>query len=243
MMTCIIIDDEQHCVDTLTAMLAARLSSVIQITGSTTDSRKAVELITELQPDIVFVDVEMPHITGIQLMKSFPSRNFAVIYTTAYEKYALQAIKTAAVDYLLKPINLSELKEAVEKAAMRLLAIQSPPAKRMVIPQKLLLPVSNGLMAARVSEIIRIESNSNYCTVYLLDKPKVVIARTLKEYEEILAPCHFFRVHQSHLINLHFVEYIKQGVEEYVILNNGEQIEIARRRKAELLQKLSALPG
>ena len=241
MMNCVIIDDEQHCVDTLTAMIQVKFAAVLTVVGSTTDSRKAAALIAKHQPHLVFLDVEMPHLSGIQLMQSFGRRNFAVIFTTAYDKYALQALRTEAVDYLLKPISLSELGEAIDKAAQRLSLLPAEKPKPAAPPQKLLLPTNNGLLAAHIPEIIRVESNSNYCTFFLDGKPKVLVAKTLKEYEEILEPCNFFRVHQSHLINLNYVEYFKSGVEEYVTLTNGEQIEVSRRRKAEFLQRLASL--
>jgi two-component system LytT family response regulator len=242
MINCVIIDDEQNCVDTLTAMLKAKFSSIISVLSSTTDSRKATALIAAHKPQIVFMDVEMPHITGIQLMHSFVQRNFAVIFTTVYDKYALQALKTEAVDYLLKPISIDELGEAIEKAGQRLQLMETAsPKPANGILQKLLLPTNNGILAASIPEIIRVESNNNYCNFYISNKPKVVVAKTLKEYEELLTPCDFFRVHQSHLINLHYVEYFHPGLEEYVIMKNGEHIEVSRRRKAEFLQRLSAL--
>lgn len=242
MINCVIIDDEQNCVDTLTAMLKAKFSSMISVLASTTDSRKATALIAAHKPQIVFMDVEMPHITGIQLMHSFVQRNFAVIFTTAYDKYALQALKTEAVDYLLKPISIDELGESIEKAGQRLQLMETAtPKTSNSVLQKLLLPTNNGILAASIPEIIRVESNSNYCNFYINNKPKVVVAKTLKEYEELLTPCDFFRVHQSHLVNLHYVEYFHPGLEEYVILKNGEHIEVSRRRKAEFLQRLSTL--
>jgi two-component system LytT family response regulator len=242
MINCLIIDDEQHCVDTLAAMISARFSAKVSVVGSTTDSRQAAEMIAQHQPDVLFIDVEMPHINGIQVVDGIPNRNFAVIFTTAYDRYALQALKTEAVDYLLKPISLVELGEAIDKASQRLQFLRSDaPKKEQPLPQKLLLPTSKGLLAANIPNIIRVEADSNYCNFYIDGKPKVVVAKTLKEYEEILTPCNFFRVHQSHLINLHYVEYFHPGLEEYVILTNGEQIEVSRRRKAEFLQKLASL--
>ncbi len=236
MRTCVIIDDEQDCVDTLTAMLRAKFSDSITIISTTTDSRKAVALINEANPQIVFMDVEMPHINGIQLMHSFPERKFSVIFTTAHEQYALQALRTGAVDYLLKPISMEELTEALEKTAGKA-ALQAAAQA----PQKLLLPAAHGTMVVNIPDIIRIESDSNYCTFHIAGKPKTVVAKTLKEYEELLSGANFFRVHQSHLVNLNYVEYFHPGTEEYVILTNGEQVEVSRRRKAEFLQRLSGL--
>ena len=242
MINCVIIDDEQNGVDTLCAMLNAMFADKINIAGTTTDSRKAAALIAEHQPGIVFMDVEMPHINGIQLMHSFAQRNFAVIFTTAYDKYALQALKTEPVDYLLKPVSISELGEAIEKATQRLHQMESVTAKKInPVHQKLLLPTNNGLLAADIQDIIRVESNSNYSNFFIANKSKIVVSKTLKEYEEILVPSGFFRVHLSHLINLRFVEYFHPGLEEYVILKNGEKIEVSRRRKTEFLQKLTSL--
>lgn len=242
MISCVIIDNEQNCVDTLSAMLKSKFAETVSIVGSTNDSRKAASLIAEVSPNIVFMDVEMPHVTGIQLMHSFAQRNFAVIFTTAHDKYALEALKTEAIDYLLKPISISELGEAIEKASQRLLLMNGGANKKVNnIPQRLLLPEKNGLFAANISDIIRIESNSNYSNFFIAGRQKIVVAKTLKEYEEILIPCNFFRIHNSHLINLAYVEYFHSGLEDYVILKNGENIEVSRRRKTEFLQKLSTL--
>ena len=242
MIKCVIIDDEQNCVDTLYAMLNAMFSEKINVAGSTTDSRKAAALIAEHKPGIVFMDVEMPHINGIQLMHSFAQRNFAVIFTTAYDKYALQALKTEPVDYLLKPVSISELGEAIEKATTRLSQMESAVVKKTgAVQQKLLLPTKSGLFAANIPDIIRVEANSNYATFHIDGRPKIVVAKTIKDFEDVLLSCNFFRVHNSHLVNLYWVEYLHQGKEEYVILKNDERIEVSRRRRAELLEKLSSL--
>lgn len=239
MIYCVIIDDEQQSIDTLTAMLQARFAGKVSVAATTTDSRNAASIILQYQPQIVFMDIEMPHVNGIQLMQSLPEGRFVVIFTTAHDRYALQAIKTEAIDYLLKPISMDELREALERAHARLR--QMEPVALQAAPQKLLLPATNGLLAASISDIIRVESSSSYSTFYISGKPRIVVARTLKEYEEQLTPHGFFRIHQSHLVNLHHVEYFHTGLEEYVILSNGEQVEVSRRRKADFLQRLSKL--
>ncbi len=242
MISCLIVDDEQHCADTLVAMIRARFSDRLTVLGNTTDSRKAAALIAMHQPQLVFMDVEMPHISGIQLMHAFVKRNFVVVFTTAHHQYALQALKSEAVDYLLKPINIDELGDAIDKAAIRLDQMKLPAYKKVPASHnKLLLPTSKGLLAACIRDIIRIEADSNYCHFHLRDKPMVTVAKTLKEYEELLESAGFFRIHQSHLVNMHEVEYFHPGLEEYVILSNGHQVEVSRRRKAEFLQKLSGL--
>lgn len=237
MKTCIIVDDEQDCVDMLAAMIRAKFSDKVTIVGTLTDSRKVGTLISETNPNIVFIDVEMPHVSGIQLMHSFPEKKFSVVFTTAYDKYALEALRTGATDYLLKPISMDELGEAIDKILQR----SENNSFTQLQSQKILLPTTKGSMVVNINDIIRIESNSNYCCFYIVNKPKTVVAKTLKEYEEMLTGSHFFRVHQSHLVNLNYVEYFHPGAEEYVILTNGEQIEVSRRRKAEFLQRLSSL--
>lgn len=241
MIRCIIIDDEQHCIDVLAAMLAAKFSEQVSVVASTTDPRRAAGLIAQHNPALIFVDVEMPHLTGIQLMNAFAERSFAAIFTTAHDQYALQALKTEAVDYLLKPISLQELGEAIEKVAHRLHAAQEAlPVAGSGPLQKLLLPVNHGIFAAPIADIIRVEASSNYSLFHIAGKPRMVVAKTLKEYEEILVPCGFFRVHQSHLVNLKYVEYFHPAPDEHVVLTNGEKVEVSRRRKAEFLERLAA---
>ena len=240
MISCILIDDEQHCIDTLRAMLAAKFEDSVVVAGSTTDSRKAAALIAEHQPQIVFMDVEMPHLTGIQLMHALPARNFALIFTTAHDKYALPALKTEAVDYLLKPISMRELEEAVAKAVHRLGSFEVVP-KRPAGGHKLLLPTHDGILAVTITDIIRIEAHRNYSHFTVAGREKTVVAKTLKEYETLLRPNGFFRVHQSHLVNLHCVEAFHPGLEEYVVLANGERIEVSRRRKGAFLEALAGL--
>lgn len=235
----VIIDDEQHGADTLAAMLRARFSDRIEIAGVITDSRKAATLIADEKPDIVFMDVEMPHINGIQLMHSFPKKDFSVVFTTAHERYAIQAIKTEAADYLLKPISMDELTETIDKIFAK--AAEQEGKQSGTTIQKLLLPAAQGTLIARLADIIRIESSGNYSHFTIRDKPKVTVSKTLKEYEEQLEGTNFFRVHQSHIVNLDFVDYFHQGAEEYLILKNGDRVEVSRRRKTEFLSKLAGL--
>ena len=238
MIKCIIIDDEQHCIDALAAILKHRFSKQVEVIAGETDPRKALALIAKKQPDLVFLDVEMPHMNGIDVLQIFPDRKFEVIFTTAHDKYALQALRGEALDYLLKPISIEELTEAIGKFNRQMTAQKE---EKNTSLHKLSLPTANGLLFTEVDDIIRIESDNNYCTVYFVNKPKLVVAKTLKEFEEMSGLSHFFRIHQSHMVNLRYVESYHTGVVDYVLLSNGEQVEISRRRKAGFMEKFTSL--
>lgn len=241
MLSCVIIDDEMHCVDALSAMIKKRCSTKIIIAGSTIDSSKAPDLIKRVNPDVVFLDVEMPGFTGMQVLSHFPEKNFCLVFTTAHDRYALQALKTGATDYLLKPISVGELNAAIDKCIVQKLGGVSLNTEDAGTHQKIMIASSKGIMLADLKDIIRIESSSNYCTFYFTNKPTITVAKTLKEFDEYLKPDGFFRVHQSHLINLLHLESYESGTTDYVVLSNKEKIEISRRRKADFLEKLATL--
>lgn len=236
MLNCMIVDDEQHCIDTLVAIIKAKFAARLIITHTSRNARQAIELLQKTTPDILFLDVEMPGCNGLQLLAEFPDRSFEVVFTTAYDRYALGALKEEAIDYLLKPISLWELQVAIEKCERKIeeknLAASLPAAK------KLTLPTAQGALLANLSDIIRFESSNNYCTVFFTNRPKIVVAKTLKVFDEQLQDDGFFRVHQSHLINLRFAQSYENGEPSYVVLSNGEKIEIARRRKSDFLKMM-----
>jgi len=229
-----IVDDEQHCIDTLTAIIKAKFAARLHIIQTSRNARQAIELLKKSAPDVLFLDVEMPGYNGLQLLAEIPERNFEVVFTTAYDRYALGALKEEAVDYILKPISVSELQVAIEKCELKIdeknLAASLPAVK------KLSLPTAQGVLLVGLSDIVRFESSNNYCTVFFTNRPKIVVAKTLKIFDEQLQDDGFFRVHQSHLINMRFAQTYQSGEPSYVMLTNGEKIEIARRRKADFLK-------
>jgi len=239
MIKCIIIDDEQHCIDALSAILKHRFADRVHVLAGETDARNAVSLIAQKQPDLLFLDVEMPYLNGLDLLKIFPDRTFKVIFTTAHDKYALQALKTEALDYILKPISVEELNEAISKFEKQ--NIVRKPEEKSLSTNKLSLPTNKGLLFTDLNDIVRIESDNNYCTIYFINKPKLVVAKTLKEFEEILLQANFFRVHQSHIVNLKHVESYHTDVVDQVLLSNGDKVEVSRRRKAAFIEKFASL--
>lgn len=249
MLSCIIIDDERPCVETLRLMLEIKFFDLVRVAATTTNPAEAVALINGHRPDLLFLDVEMPHITGIELLQSFHEQPFYTVFTTAHQQYALPALKSNALDYLLKPIDVTELGLALAKCGR----LKKDAGKQNMNPQietvtanvtaskKVALPSGNSVQLVPATEIIRIESLSNYSIVFFTDRPKFTIARTLKEFEEQLSPFAFLRVHHSHLINLEHVIGYKNTDSGYVIMKGNDIIEISRRKKQEVLQRLNAL--
>lgn len=235
MLKCYIIDDEQHAVDALTAMLRKKFPQQVEITGSSIKAAVAIEEIEDLQPDVVFLDVEMPEMNGLELLKHFPDRKFHVIFTTAHEKYALPALKAAATDYLVKPLSPHDVFDALQKCMQRPILTEEA---KLHVASRITLPTSTELLLINTDDIIRIEASNNYSHFYFTNRPKLIVSKTLKEFEEQLVNNNFFRIHQSHLINLLHVESIQTLDGGYVLMKQGHKVEISRRRKVVFLQKL-----
>lgn len=245
----IIVDDEQHCIDALQTMLQKKCPGV-EVIGTAKSVKEAKEQIDEKHPDLVFLDVEMPYQNGFELLKQFEKVNFDVIFTTAYEQYALKAIKFNALDYLLKPFSIKELQDALEKSRERKssrvkeLNVQTPMdvfLQNMKTLQqshkKIALPTINGLVFMPVQNIVRCESTGNYTRIFFTDKKNLMVSRPLKEFEELLSDVDFFRVHNSHLINMQQMQSYIQGEGGFALMSDGTQVEVSRRRKAEFLKK------
>ncbi|QEH40958.1 LytTR family DNA-binding domain-containing protein [Chitinophaga sp. XS-30] len=243
----IIVDDEQHCIDALKAMLQKKCPEVTVLAGvnSVSDAR---QIIDELQPDLVFLDVEMPHQNGFELLKQYDKVVFDVIFTTAYEQYALKAIKFNALDYLLKPFSVQDLQEALRKYHERRLNKQDAgitPIEAFLqnmktmqqTNKKIALPTINGLVFMPVQNIVRCESTGNYTKIFFTDRKQLLVSKPLKEFEELLTDVDFFRIHNSHLINLQQMESYIQGEGGFALMSDGTQVEVSRRRKADFLKK------
>jgi two-component system LytT family response regulator len=248
MLKCLIIDDEQSCIDTLRIMLEKKFAETVYIAGTTTNPKEAQALISIHKPDLVFLDVEMPHVTGTELLQSLSNIDFQVIFTTAHQHYALQAIKLNALDYLLKPISLEELATAIQKCASRKqqgASLISDFLEQMRAgaagTRKISIASDNTVQFVPVTDIIRIESQSNYSNIHFTSRNKLLVAKTLKEFEEQLVPCNFLRIHHSHLINLEHVIGYKNLDGGYVIMRDNDIIEISRRKKQEVMQRLNSL--
>lgn len=243
----IIVDDEQHCIDALKTMLQKKCPEVTVLAGVNSVS-DAKQVIDELQPDLVFLDVEMPHENGFELLKRYDKVVFDVIFTTAYEQYALKAIKFNALDYLLKPFSVQDLQEALRKyherrlnksdAGIAPLEVFLQNMKTMQqTNKKIALPTINGLVFMPVQNIVRCESTGNYTKIFFTDRKQLLVSKPLKEFEELLTDVDFFRIHNSHLINLQQMESYIQGEGGFALMSDGTQVEVSRRRKADFLKK------
>jgi two-component system LytT family response regulator len=221
-------------VDALSAMLHKKFSQQVSVAGSHTSALAAIEEIESLVPDIVFLDVEMPEMNGLDVLKHFPGRSFHVIFTTAHEKYALPALKAAATDYLVKPLSPQDVFEAIQKCIIRKNEIEiTVPAS-----QRLSLATSQGILVVHTDDILRIEAHNNYSHFHFANRPKLILSKTLGEFDDQLSGQGFYRVHQSHLINLKYVESIHHSDGDYVLLKGNHRVEISRRRKADFIQLL-----
>lgn len=243
MIKAVIIDDEKNALEVLEMQLNQFCKEVL-VVATCNGGKEGVKAIKELQPDLVFLDIEMPHINGFDVLDQTKNLNYKVIFTTAYDQFAIKAFKFSAIDYLLKPIDIVDLQNAVEKAQketqnhnledkIKLLVEQYHPQKNR---QKVALPVGNMLEFFDVDEIIRVESDSNYSHIFLANQKKITLSKTLKDVEENIKGEPFFRVHQSHLINTNHVEKAVKGENAYVVMKDGTTITVSRNRKEEFFE-------
>jgi two-component system, LytTR family, response regulator len=239
-MNCIIIDDEMLCIKSLTNLLNTNFPQV-KILASCSDSSKASALIVHHKPDFIFLDIEMPYFNGFDILAQFEHLNFDVIFTTAYDSYAIKAIKFSALDYLLKPIGLEDLAFAIEKLKNRVISISKTQLKianavnNKLHSDTIAFPTSDGLIFTPVNEIVHCCADSNYTRMYMLDKSVIMLSKTLGDVDELLSGYDFFRIHQSHLINLKHVKKYKRGDGGEVIMSNGNILLVSRNRKADFL--------
>lgn len=250
MIKVIIIDDELHCIERLTMLLNDNCKKTVDLCGSFQSVEEGIKAIKKINPDLIFLDVEINDETGFDLLQRIPAINFEVIFTTAYDKYAVQAFKFSAIDYLLKPIDETDLLPAINKLQEKVSTKETAKKFEALFynlnasnsaSRKICVPVLNGIEFISVNNILRCESDINYTTIFMKDKQKLVVAKTLKEFEELLSDYNFYRVHNSHLINLAYIKTYNKGHGGSVIMEDGAQIEVSVRRKDEFLKKLTTL--
>jgi two-component system, LytTR family, response regulator len=245
MITAIIIDDEAKGRLALREKLLTYCPQ-IKILAEATNGPEAILLIQQHKPQLIFLDIEMPRMNGFEMLNALPEKNFHLIFTTAYDQYAIKAIKYAAFDYLLKPVDIEELKSAVEKIDNRennqtkkqvelLQQNMQHPKKQL---NKLAVPTLEGLLFFDINDIVHLEANSNYTNIYLNNKIKITASKTLKEFEEMLPEEIFFRTHHSHLINLNYIKRYIKGDGGQIELQNGTYVDVSRRKKEEFLKAI-----
>lgn len=249
----LIVDDESRSHHVLSQLLEAYCPE-IEIVGWADSGKAAAELIRSEKPELVFMDVELRGETGFEILQSLGPVQFDVIFTTAHDKYAIQAIRFSAMDYLMKPILAEELRGAVKRVMEK--KDKKTPGRHLDAliyninysnaDKKLALPTQNGYEFVSISDVIRCESSDNYTHFHLKDGTKLLISKTLMEFERMLLNYYFFRVHQSHLINLRMIRKFQKGEGGILMMADGTEIDVSRRKKTELMQKLSEfaiMPG
>ena len=246
MLDVIIIDDEPKALQSMSWELQNFCKSVV-VVGTFSSALDAKKYLDSNAVDCIFLDIEMPDMDGFQFLELFPSRNFAVVITTAFDQYAIKAIKEKALDYLLKPIDSDDLMECINKIqlfktessihqkleqTLESLTHNSNPTQK-----KISVSYDGKIIFINPDEILYCESDGNYCTLHLENKDKILISQKLKFMEEKLVGFYFFRIHNSYLVNLNKVkEYHKN--DEYVVLNNKTKLPVSRLKKALFLDKL-----
>ena len=244
MITALIVDDEPGCRESLEHFVD-RHCPQLTVVGMADSVATAWEAIREHQPQLVFLDVEMPMGTGFDLLKSLPKIDFEVIFVTAYDQYAIQAFRFSAIDYLLKPINILELKAAAEKVQARIEGagrqqhydvLLDNVADPRALPRKVAFPTSKGLSFCEVSDIVRCQANDNYTTIFLLDGTKFMISKTVKWVDELLSDFEFFRVHQSHLVSLAHIKEYQRTAGGSILMIDGTEVPISQRKKEGFLK-------
>lgn len=239
-MRAIIIDDERNAITALEIAIKDYCPE-IEIIGTAQSAIDGIKEIQLKQPELVFTDIEMPNMTGLELIESFSDRNFEVIFVTAYNQYAIKAFKVNAIDYLLKPINIIELINSVKKIKAREgkknISNSQVEKLKIALSGKLSIPISTGSEYLNIHEIIRIEADGSYVNIYSSDSKVRCVTKNLKSFEESLEDESFFRCHKSHLINLkHIAKYspVKDG--GYIEMTDKSIIPVSRDLKNELFQ-------
>lgn len=247
----IIIDDEESAASRLADLINKFCSSQLRLAGSFYNIKSGIAAIQSLQPQLIFLDVQIHDQTGFDLLQQLPEKNFDVIFVTAYEKYAVQAFKFSAIDYLLKPVDVEDLRQAIAKITQKKQPVQNvfnqfqvllenvEQLKQYTPPRKIVVPTVSGFELLPVIDILRCQSDINYTTIYMQGGQKMVVAKTLKEFEGMLEEYNFFRIHNSHLVNLAYIKSYQKGKGGSVILTDGTELEVSQRRKDAFLEKMT----
>ncbi|MDA0178206.1 MULTISPECIES: LytR/AlgR family response regulator transcription factor [Mesoflavibacter] len=243
MLTAVIVDDEPKAIQSLNWELS-NFDQQIKVVNTFTNPDQALEYLKDNVPDCLFLDIQMPTMDGFQFLQKLDNKNIAVIITTAYNEYAIKALKNDAIDYLLKPIDTDDLSLTVEKIKRFKKTFSADVIEDILInftnnnsKKKITINTDGKLLFLNVDDILFAESDGNYSTIYMTDKQKILVTKKLKEVNLLLPEHLFFRIHNSYIVNLSKIkEFIK--TEGYVIMESNHKIPVARQRKSEFLEKL-----
>ena len=248
MISCIIIDDEKKARETFEMIAKRYLPEKLKVLASAETVKEGVYAVHKSRPDIVFLDIEMPGENGFKLFDYFDTITFEVVFLTAYKNYAIDAIRFAAFDYLLKPLDYMELVRVVSRFEMKKKEVNNNARIQVLlnnlnmgadISSKIALPTLTGYQMEKISHIIYCEADENYTKIYTIRGDFILVSRTLKVVEDMLPPEYFFRIHKSFLVNMNFVKSYNRTDGHKILLENGIEIEIATRRNEEFVKALT----
>jgi two-component system, LytTR family, response regulator len=244
-MKVIIVDDEPTVRNAITSLLTENFPD-IKIVSSVGTVEEGFNAISDLSPELLFLDVELPDGNGFDLLKRIPHVNFKVIFITGHQEYALDAIKVSALDYILKPFDTDELRAAVQKAKelinhdeqqLKLQTLNENLQNKKPL-KRIILPTSEDLHIVSINDIIRAEADSNYTTFWLTGGKRIMVSRTIKEYDGMLSGSGMIRVHQSHLVNLSFIDKFVKRDGGYLELKDGSKIPVSSNLKNKVIQAI-----
>ncbi|MDX1409067.1 MAG: LytTR family DNA-binding domain-containing protein [Saprospiraceae bacterium] len=246
MIKAILIDDEKHCLKMLEWELTNHCSDV-QICAQCQSGQEGMAAIREHQPDVVFLDIEMPRMNGFEMLERLAPIDFEVIFTTAYDQFAIRAIKFSALDYLLKPVNPTELQAAVAKLDQR--PSRDEQSKKWSLlfeqlnkpeadPERIAISTHEGIELEFISDIIYLQAEGNYTTIVMSDGRKLLVSKTLKHFEQTLDQYRFIRVHHSYFVNIRHIRKFIRTQGGYLLMSDKSTVPVSRRRREELIETL-----
>jgi two-component system, LytTR family, response regulator len=251
MISAIHIEDEPRNIELLQTLVKSHCSEWIRLEGFATNLMDAIELIHEIKPQLVFLDIELKNGNAFELLQMIPNFQFQIIFITAYNEYAVKAFRLNAIDYLLKPISITELVEATKKAVEKIEnktgtdnigdLLQRLQMNAGSVYAKIGVPVKDGILFINTDEIISCEAKGGNTVVYLLQKRNIVITKTLKELADMLPPSAFIRVHNSWVIHTKYLKKYFRGMNSYMEMEDGTTIPISTRRKTDFLQQFGGV--
>ena len=244
MIRTIVVDDEKYALSAIVGLIELQFPD-ISIVATAESVDEAFQLINKHQPELILLDVQIHDKTGFDLLKQFSSINFKVIFITAHNDYAIKAFKFSAVDYILKPIDVDELALAIQKAkniieqesfTKKIASLLHNHSDTNKNNQKIVLKTQDRVDVVNINDIIRCEADLSYTTFHFLNRGKIMVSKTLKEYDELLSHHNFFRIHQSHLINMNYLQSFKKNDGGFVVMKDNSEIPVASRKKDQLLK-------
>ncbi len=249
MIKAVIVDDEKRARETIAGILKLYCPAV-QVVAEAEDVGSALKVLEKHEPNLVLLDINMPGGTGFDLLKKVDTRKFKLVFITAYEEHAVKAFRCSALDYILKPINPDELKEAIDKAEVQLEKEQMDTRLETFLSnmetssrdgKKMVLKTSDSIHVVNIIDIVRCEADRNYTIFYLKTGKKILVSNTLKEYDDLLASYRFFRAHQSHLVNIDCIERYEKKEGGCLVMNDRSIVPVSVRKKETLLSLLESI--